>query len=102
MKNKTLNLIIDQQPYTLDVESAIKEGLLKEDSLFEFSFTENEVATLRYILQGVGGSPMGARGYADNILAKIGNRVGYKELKCDRNLSLDKHTTIPNKIYLAS
>ncbi len=66
-----MQITIQDKQYILDVNRAIQQGALREKKDRTITFTEDEVAVLKTVLDYVGGSPDGARGCANSAAKKL-------------------------------
>ena len=96
-----MKLNIGGKSYELNAARAIELGVLREDKQFDIKLDENEVATLYFLLDHVGGQPSGARGYSDSVRAKLSEIKRNSGFKCQKKLSLDGSMEFKNSIYLA-
>lgn len=87
----------DSKDYSLDFDKALKSGAIKPIKVFNLEITEDEAAVLTFILDRVGGSPTGARGYTDEIRSKL---YSLGDLRCDKKLATDSKVNRANSIYL--
>ena len=91
-----MQITIGNKQFSLNVKAALANGTLREQKKVALELTENEAATLRFVLGKVGGSPSGIRGYIDPIFRKL----DCLDLECDKKLDVDTKMAIPNCIFL--
>lgn len=81
----------------LDVNKALKSGVLTRVMDRKLDLTEHEAAVLHFVLQRVGGAPDSQRGHVNHILARLreqGTPIP------DTPIFLDPLISEPNSIYL--
>ena len=66
-----MTIRLDNKQYVLDVDKALKSGVLTRVMERKLDLTEHEAAVLHFVLQRVGGPPDGQRGHVNRILSRL-------------------------------